>query len=200
MKRGVPALVMGMCHEDVELPSVDHDHLESARHAGALLRNLGHRSVAMLSPRSNLAGDRAVEQALRMGLAGHGPAVVPLSLLHHDGSVEGICCALRPLLEVRPRPTALVVSHAGHVPTALTFLLVHGLRVPGDVSLLSLRSDTDLKVLLPAIACYVSEPSVYARKLAHLVVQLAASGMLPLRRTLVATRFQRGQSLAAPPV
>ena len=196
MEQPVPAIVTGSRHEGIQLPAVDFDNRAIARHAAGILFARGHRRVALVLPDSGLAGDLATEQGFREACArGNHADIEPLFWLH-DGAAAGICRVLNPIL-TDPRPTALIVSHVQHIFTVVTQLLTHGLRVPQDVSLLCLRSDPDLAFLVPSIACYETTSEIFARNLARLVIQFAATGSLRSQQTLIVASLHAGQSLAA---
>jgi DNA-binding LacI/PurR family transcriptional regulator len=197
MEQPVPAIVTGSRHEGVRLPAVDFDNCAIARHAAGMLLARGHRRAALVLPDSGLAGDRATEQGFHEAFARGGHADAEPVVWLHDGTPAKICRALEPLNAAGSRPTAVLVSHVQHVFTVVTWLLTHGIRIPQDVSLLSLRSDPDLAFLVPSIACYETTSEVFARTIARRVIQLATTGSLPARQTLIVGRLHPGASLAA---
>lgn len=54
---GEPVLVVGTCHEGVDLPFIDYDHQAVGWHAGGQLLKNGHKSVLFIMPdKSHVAG------------------------------------------------------------------------------------------------------------------------------------------------
>jgi DNA-binding LacI/PurR family transcriptional regulator len=199
MEQPVPAIVTGTRHEGIRLPAVDFDNRAIARHAAGTLLARGHRRVALMLPDSGLAGDRATEQGFREAFASGQHADAEPVVWFHDGTAGGICRALAPFEAGREGPTAVLVSHVQHVLTVLTRLLAHGVHVPREVSLLCLRSDPDLAFLVPSIACYDTDPVLFSQRLGRQTIQLAATGSLRLRQTLIVGRMHPGGSLENPP-
>jgi DNA-binding LacI/PurR family transcriptional regulator len=199
MEQPVPAIVTGTRHEGILLPAVDFDNRAIARHAAGTLLARGHRRVALMLPDSGLAGDRATEQGYREAFVRGRHADAEPAVWFHDGTAGGIGRALNPFETGRERPTAVLVSHVQHVLAVLTRLLTQGVRVPRDVSLLCLRSDPDLSFLAPSIACYDTDPDIFAQRLARQTIQLATTGSLRIRQTLIVGRLRPGGSLETPP-
>jgi DNA-binding LacI/PurR family transcriptional regulator/DNA-binding transcriptional regulator YhcF (GntR family) len=191
----LPAAVSGTCHAGVDLPSVDFDHAAIARHAAGLLLGRGHRRIALLVPDTGAAGDIGTAQGFRDAFGAPGtPATQPV-VLRHNRTVPAIRRTLDSGLRMAPPPTALLVSHAQHVLTALTHVLTRGLCVPRDMALISLQNDTDLAYLVPSVASYETNMGLYVRRLARIVVQLAASGAAQTRHWRLLGELRPGASL-----
>ena len=196
---GVPCLVAGSVHGGLDLPFRDLDHRASCRHAAGHLLGLGHRRLALLIAKSRLAGDLASEAGFLEGARKLPPADASAVIAHHDGTVAGICLALRRLLERPPAPTALLVPNAYHYLTVASRLAQLGRRVPQDVSLLSRDEDPFLSFLVPAPARYVVNPRAMARSLLPAVLDLLDGRPVAQRGVQLMPEFIRGESTAAPP-
>jgi LacI family transcriptional regulator len=108
---------------------------EGARRAVAHLAGLGHRAIAMLSgpeglstARERQAGFVEEMQALRLSRCG---------LEHGDFRPAGGRAAMERLLARRPRPTAVFVANDLMALGAYEAARASGVRVPGDVAIVS---------------------------------------------------------------
>lgn len=180
--RGVPALVLGSCHPNVRLPSLDVDYRAVCRHAAGVLRAKGHRRTALLVPATNLAGDLASEAGFREGAAGPDEALV----VRHNGTVAGLAAKLDALLARPAPPTALLVAKPQHVFAVMTRLLQRGVRVPQDLSLIARDYDP---IFEGAMAHYRFEGETFAHRLSRLMLQLVNERRLPLEPNLIFPRY-----------
>jgi len=192
-ERNILCLLSGAAHKGIELPSIATDHRAVCRHAVGVFLHHGHRGIAFVTPRSDLAGNLASEQSFREGL----PTGVAARVIHHNSTVDGIRSSLDAVFAGKDRPTGLLVSYPEHVLTVLSYALSAGLRIPQDLSLISRDYDYFLDHLYPSVAHYEFDHRIYAARLARLVVQLAATGFLPRRATWVMPEFRSGGTLAA---
>ncbi|MBI4024037.1 MAG: LacI family DNA-binding transcriptional regulator [Verrucomicrobia bacterium] len=198
-QRNLPAIILGSCHAGIRLPSFDLDYRAICRHAVGVCLRAGHRHIALAIPSSGLAGDLASELGFLEGFQGATHRAAAPVLLRHDGTLAGIRAALKPVVVSKNRPTAILVSHTRDFLTVLTCLLHAGIRVPGDVSLISREDDEFFAHIHPSVARYVASRAEYARRVARATVRLAAAGSLPPRSSLIMAQFQQGETLAGPP-
>jgi len=189
-----PTLVLGSCHEGVDLPSFTLDYAASCRHAIGELRRLGHRRIALVMERTPFAGMTEVEESFReaLGEDGHCP------VRHHDGSVPGIERLLSALATGPARPTAVIATRAVDSLTIFTRFLQSGVRVPRDVSMVSLFDDFFLTRVTPPIARYACNNTTFARRLGRLVIQMAGSRTRP-RSVRVLPDFVPGGTMGRAP-
>lgn len=192
---GRPGVIAGSRHGGVALPSVDLDYAATCRHAAGRLTAHGHVHLAFLLPRTNLAGDLESEQGFREGVARAGKAGATGNVIHHDGSPGGITAALDALQKQQPCPTGYLVAHAAHVLTAMGHLMRQGLRFPQDVALISRDDDPFLEHVVPRVARYSVDTTLFARQLSRLVLQMACAGPVPCRDHRLMPRFVPGEKL-----
>lgn len=193
-ERGLPCVLAGSRHPGVVLPMVELDCHSLGQHAAAQFLSRGHRRLAVLVPRSGLAGDEQTVAGFLDGcskMAGAAARVV-----EHDGSVPGLERALRSLLAGTARPTGLLVTNPAHAVTVTCHLQRAGLRIPADVSLLVRDHDAVLDHLLPRPACYRMRPEVFGHALARAVTRLARQGHRSLPDRHLLPDFERGETLA----
>jgi len=189
----LPAVICGSRHGGVELPAMDLDYYALCRHAAGRFLAKGHCHLALINSRPILAGDRESERGFHDGVGHHPNARV--TVCHHDGTRESVCAELDRLLAIPNHPTALLVSHSHHVLTVLGHLARRGVRVPQDIALISRDDDLVLQHVVPTVARYSVEPSLFARKLGRLVMEVVRSGVIHPRDHRLLPRFLPGETL-----
>lgn len=191
----VPCVVVGSLFPRITLPAVDRDYRAVCRHAVGLLANRGHRNLALLIHEQRFGGDLESEHGFKEGLAAARSRNVAGTLLHHDGSSEGICTRLDAMLALRKRPTALLVARSGVALTALTHLLRRGVKVPGDIALLCRDDDSFLDHVVPRMARYAVNPGAFAKQVFRMVMGLVQDGQLQHSDVKVMPAFVGRESL-----
>lgn len=189
------AVITGSRHPGVELPGVDLDYRATCRHATGQFIARGHRRLALINPESGTGGELESEQGFLEAVAQTTASGALGSVVRHDGSIAGICNRLDALFRKPERPTALLVSRPAHVLTVLGHLLQRGLRVPQDVALISRDDDSFLEHVVPSVARYATNPSLFAHKLSKLVLAVATGGGLATVDHRLMPHFVRGDSL-----
>ncbi len=185
--RSIPALVLGSCHAEVTLPSLDVDYRSVCRHATGVFLSKGHRRIALIMPSSGLPGDLASEQGFREAIERHGEKDgVVGSILRHNGSTQGLVSKLEELVKAPRRPTALLVAKPQHVFVVVMHLLRQGLRVPHDMSLISRDGDG---VFGDVISHYPIDAEAYVHRLSRLIQKMVANGHLPAQPNLIRPEY-----------
>lgn len=177
VRQRLPCLVLGSCMEGVELPSVDVDYRATCRHAGALLRRRGHRSIALLRTAGNFGGDLESELGLREACAGMDESA--LHLLRHNGSAAHICSLLEKSQRGSTPPTACFVARAPHVLTVMMHLMRTGKHLPKDMAVIARDDDPFLQHAVPSVTRYAVDHVQFAKVVSKAVRQLAETGSLP---------------------
>lgn len=190
------AIVLGSVYADVHLPAYDTDFKAASRHAFNVFRRLGHQHIRLVIARTGLAGDQASEEGFMDGFNAASDTGIISSVIYHQRTVPSICSALDAAFRSKNPPTGLLVSQAADAVTVLTYLMRSGVRIPADVSIIARRAETILDHVVPSLARYTINLSVYARHVSHAVVRLATTGCLLPRQILTIPQFQRGDTLA----
>lgn len=188
----VPALVLGSCHPEVKLPSLDIDQRSVCRHAAGTFLGLGHRQLALVVPDSGVAGDLASEQGFLEALeqrSSYGDARA--TIVRHNGSAQDIGARLDRLFKEAP-PTALLVAKPEHVFIVIIYLLKRGLSVPDTVSLIARDQDHVLETVSPPISHYQIEADTYPHRLSRLMLKLVSQGTLASEPNLIFPKFYAG--------
>ena len=194
-QRAAPCVITGSRHAAVSLPSVDLDYRAISRHAAGLLLARGHRRLAFFNPGPVLAGDYESEEGFKEGVEKSKQPGVDGFIARHNGGVADICVKLDAALKGSPPPTAFLVSRPNHVVTVMSHLLGRGLRFPNDVALISRDHDSFLDNIVPSVARYLSNPSLFARTISNLVIEMVRSGIVSPKEHRIMAQFVAGQTL-----
>lgn len=183
----IPCLVLGSCHPEMRLPSLDIDHRAVCRHAAGVLRSHGHRRLAFLVPDSGFAGDLASEEGFRAGGAG-----AEVTIVRHNGSGPHLRTRLATLLGGPRPPTGLLVARPPHTLSVLLHLLHRGIRVPETLSLIARDHDP---LYEHELAHYAFGDDSFARRLSRLMLQMVGEGHLPAEPSLIFPRYVTGETV-----
>jgi DNA-binding LacI/PurR family transcriptional regulator len=147
--RNLPFLLFA--ESDLPGPRIHLGQREAARHMTEQLLRLGHRRIALLT-----GYDTYLDAPKRTGVhdalrdAGIDPAQTPEFSTH--GQESGILQAARDILQLRPRPTA-VVAFDDSLGSILSFQArrTDGMQVPADLSIVSFHDWPYLNYIEPAL-------------------------------------------------
>lgn len=195
LNRQLPVCVAGSSYPDVPLPSVDIDYRAVCRHAVGTFFSKGCQQVVLLIENILRAGDEASRQGFLeavQGLSGTGRRGI---IAEHDGTAIGICKKLDALLCASPPPDAFLVANSAHVLTVLGHLLRKGIRLPAQVKLISRNDDSFFQYVVPTVARYFSPPTLFARKLSRIAVQLARGANVQSKKILLVPQLMPGETL-----
>lgn len=193
--RNLPCVIAGSPHPSVEIPYVDIDYAATCRHAAGVLAARGRKRLALLMPRSGQAGNLQSERAFQeAGEALHGSGVETL-VVHHDGSPVGVCRRLDALLESASPVDGLLIAKPTHVVTTISHLLRKGMRIPQQVALISRDNDPFLESLVPTVARYERDTTLFARKILRLVLELVREGVRPRHNYRLMPTLVPGETL-----
>lgn len=193
-ERQLPAVIAGSRHPRVRLASVDVDYQAACRHAVGCFITRGHQHLMLLNPRAAAGGDLESAAAFRAtgGAAGD---KVRISVAQHDGSVAGICATLDHALARTNPPTAFLVSRPRNALTAIGHLIRCGLQFPKGAALIARDDDSFLEHVVPSVARYRADPSIFAHKLTRVVSELVAGGDARPREIRIIPQLIGGETL-----
>ncbi len=197
--RSLPAVVFGTCYPGVPLPAIDIDNRAVCRHAVGVFLKHGHRHLAMLTRGPGaVGGDLASEEGFLEGIRKSGLPDARGIVVHHDSTKADICRKLDALLGLSQPPSGLLICMPGHAVAVLTYLLSKGMRIPQDMSLICRDADPHLEYASPAMACYPFAYQTHGDRLCRRVVELATTGVLPLKYRLMMPHFENGETIGPP--
>lgn len=192
-RRAIPTLVVGSCHPEVKLPSLDVDQRSVCRHAAGIFLGRGHRRLALVLPDSGAAGDLASEQGFLEAIGPHPTSRrASATVVRHNGTALHIGAKLDALFKSAEAPTALLVAKVQHAYIVLMYLLTHGLAVPERVSFIARDQDHVFKAVNPAITHYTLAEDIFSHRLTRLMLQMVSQGHLAPEPNLIFPRFYAG--------
>jgi DNA-binding LacI/PurR family transcriptional regulator len=192
LERGLPVCVAGSSYPEIELPAVDIDHRAVCRHAVGTFFSKGCRQIVLLIEEIRRAGD----EESRIGFLEAANKVPRQAIIaEHNGTTAGICAKLDSLLNAPTPPDAFLVANSAHVLTVIGHLLRQGIRLPGQVNLISRDDDSFFKYVVPSVARYRYPPALFARKLSRVVVQLAHGANVQAKNTLLVPQLIKGETM-----
>jgi LacI family transcriptional regulator len=194
----VPCILAGSPFPGLDLPSRDLDHRAACRHAAGVLLGLGHRRLALMTVKSPRAGDLESEAGFLEAVKSSPHAEADARVIHHEETVAGVDQAVRRVLKLNPRPTALLVVHPYHYLAVVSRLAESGIRIPRDISVVSRDDDPFLTFVSPVPARYTVKPHVLARNLLRPVLELLDGGTIGQRTGRLMPEFVRGESISPP--
>jgi DNA-binding LacI/PurR family transcriptional regulator len=193
MQRGLSCVLLGSPHPGIALPALDIDFHAMGQHAARQFLSRGHRRLGVLIPAVDKAGDANTVAAFR-AVCEQTPGATAL-MIEHDGTSAGLQRGLGTMLKKSP-PTGLLIAHARHVLTVISFFATQGVRVPRDFSIIARDHESFLDFMVPPLAHYAVSPANFARKLSRLVLKMARGESVPARGHLLMPSFVPGETLA----
>jgi DNA-binding LacI/PurR family transcriptional regulator len=131
----VPVVLINRFHPGDFMYSIMIDNIEAARDATRHLIGLGHRKIGYLGDRFGLQSDTDRLGGYREALAEVDIPFKPEYVVHGDGKPEGAIPAMKKLLSLRDRPTAVFCYNDMSALGARRAAEERKVHVPKDVSL-----------------------------------------------------------------
>ena len=195
-EKSLPALVVGSCHPEVRLPSLDVDYRSVCRHAAGVLLRKGHRRIAFVVPNSGVAGDLASEKGFMEGMEQRGlPDNVSPAIVRHNGTAKSINSQLDTLFGSSHPPTALFVARPQYTFVVIMYLLKRGLTMPDTVSLIARDHDPFFENVSPLLAHYSFKLDAYEHRLSRLMLKMVHQGYLDPEPNLIFPEFFEGGTI-----
>lgn len=179
--------------------SVATDNVHGGYLATRYLIDLGHRAIAYIGNRrggrSNQDRYRGYRQALReVGLSPR-----PEWVVKGDGRVGAGEAAMRRLLEVSPRPTAVFCYNDLTAIGALRAAVQAGIRVPEDLSIIGFDGLEEGSYVFPALTTVAQPRQQLGRLAAEMLLEILNGRPSPRRILLQGTLLERA-SCGPPPI
>ncbi len=137
---GVPCLLLWSKPEENDLNYIGFDSALAVGQAADYLVALGHRRIALVvGPYDRVVGAKQRVKGLRNSFAKHGLEVNPSYIVMVDKfTPEAGRLAMTRLLEMSPRPTAMILAGDILAIGAYAAIRQAGLQIPRDISLVTL--------------------------------------------------------------
>jgi len=154
----VPIVLCATTDEHGSMPSVDIDHESAAFDAVATLTSAGHRRIAMISgtlqdPSNGYARFQGYRRALEAAGIPYDESLVRVGNYRYESGVE----AMKYFLELDERPTAVFAATDEMAIGAIHYIQDFGLRVPEDVSVISVDNTRMASMVRPQLSS-VAQP------------------------------------------
>ena len=186
--------VFGSRAPNIELSSVEIGSPAAMRHAIAMLKRNGHQRIGLVRNDQNLVGENLLEQIMCESSADvdQQPTMIrcPVEKSLLSAQFERVFTQ-----NSASRPTALVCSIPGLALFALTWLQRTGISVPGDVSIVLLRSQPLLNFASPSIAHYEINESRAVTQIIPRLLDLLQSQACETSHIGLIPEFVAGESL-----
>jgi LacI family transcriptional regulator len=193
---GVPTVLVNCLDSSLGASSLVPDEVGAGASAAQLLVDAGHCSLGVLAGADGLASERRVRGVLRTAESAGLPTPVTLRAGH---AVEDGYTAARGLLTSDRAPSAIVCTHERLALGALLAAADLGLRVPTDLSLVSLDDGENLAgELVPAVDLVERPDAVIATHAIELLVEQLRHGRSAVRRLTFVCPVRPGASVAPP--
>jgi DNA-binding LacI/PurR family transcriptional regulator len=190
----MPAFALFGRRRGVRMASVGPDKSPALVEATRRLIGSGHRRIVMLCrPDRRRPAPGAPERAFLAELAAHGIEPGPYHLPDWEDGVDGFQTQLEMLFDVTP-PTALIVDELRLFVATQQLLLRKQLRVPEDVSLVSMESDPALEWCRPSVARVRWDQAAVIRRVTAWANNVAR-GKEDRRETLTRAQFINGETI-----
>lgn len=188
----IPSLILGSRWGQVPLPAVDGDHGAMAVHAAALLHRNGHQSVALLMPSPQKRGLEIFTQKL----IETAPSIHFTTVFHEETPESTAAAATKLLTRLSKPPTAVISAFAYSAVCLASSASQLGLRIPQDISVISLSHDEMLNYFQPNITSYDVDWKNYTKTVQKSLTDLLRHPCSPIvDPALVAPDFRKARSV-----
>lgn len=152
VKEGIPVFALFGRRRGLPIAGTGPDKTPGFAAVARRLAELGHRRIVMLTrERQRVPEPGATERAFLAELEACGISPSSYNLPAWEESVDGFHACLASLFQVTP-PTALVFDEPTHFFAAQQLLMVRGLRVPQDISMVCTDDDPHFGWFQPSVA------------------------------------------------
>lgn len=178
--------------------TIDSDNFGGARVATQHLIDLGHRRIAHMRGRSDLASAQLREDGYRESLAEAGIPFDPALVLDGGYQTAQSAEAARSLLTREDRPTAVFAANDMSALGVLQVALELGLRVPDDLSVIGFDDIPEASSSTPPLTTLAQPLQDLGAQALQMLVELLAGNEVPSRVHLPAELVVRGSTGPAP--
>jgi DNA-binding LacI/PurR family transcriptional regulator len=193
-QQGLPTFLYEWPFPNVNLPYVVADWESAAFHAGLQFIRHGHRVIGVFEYAERRPGLMAIEQGLQRALATAGYNA-RLAVFHDDRSLSAMARSLELAFSAKERPTALVFTRATQVLTCFSWVAARGIRIPKDVSIVSLANDSWFADLYPPLAYYAPNTRTFSRHVAQQVLELVNTGRVTRKSIKIPLEYVAGATI-----
>ena len=161
-RRNIPTVFMDTGKNTEHSANIIIDYSQGIQEALQHLFSLNHRRIAFISGPLNLPSARRRLDAFVAGMTARGIEVPAEFLEKGDHRMEGGIVAMRNLLRLPERPTAVITSNDLTAIGALGVIHDSGLEVPGDISLIGYDDISFARLTQPPLTTIILSRSQLA--------------------------------------
>lgn len=186
---GLPAVFIDMEMEGDHIGMISSDNAEAIRTAVRHLAELNHRRIAFISGLPGTYPGKLRQQGFVQGMAEQGLACQPEYMKTGDYSRESGYVAMRQLLSLPERPTAVVCCSDTSAVGALEAAAEHGLSVPEDLSIVGFDDIEAARSVRPALTTVRQDMQGLGYRAVGLLDDLIQGEKLPEKRIILPTEW-----------
>ncbi|HEY7616556.1 MAG TPA: LacI family DNA-binding transcriptional regulator [Terriglobales bacterium] len=135
-RRNIPMVLLDTCRTGPHSATITIDYTQGIHEALQHLFSLNHRQIAFISGPLELQSARTRHSAFISGLNSRGITLKPGMIERGNHRIDGGSLAMKNLLKLDERPTAVIASNDLTAIGALDAIHNAGLKVPDDISLI----------------------------------------------------------------
>ena len=197
-QQDLPTFLYEWPFPNVILPYVVADWESASFHAGLQFIRHGHRVIGVFEYEERRPALVAIEQGLQRALATAGHQA-RLLVFKDDRSPSGVARSLDQAFHSKERPTAWMLTRATQVLTCLSWVASRGIRIPADVSIVSLANDSWFEDLHPPLTYYEPNTKTFSRNIAQHVLELVNTGRVTRKPVRIPLEYIAGATIGPVP-
>jgi len=188
-------VVLGPCHEGINLPSVALDYAAIGSHAATESSRLGHHHIAFVAFERDSRSSSQTLLGLTKPRSVTGTAG-KVTVIHDDGTANGLRRELALAMRGADPPTLIMVTEAIQALPVAGILREMKFMVPDDVSLVVRDHEPYLERSIPEFSRYTFDWLRFGRSVAGLLNEMVETGVRKSRHRNLAPLFIPGKTLA----
>lgn len=194
----IPVVIAGTAHEQLDLPDVDLDMVAACRHAANLFVQKGHRHLALVLEDPHLPNEKKSEIGFLEGSRLLDKAGVCTKTWHCPRELHRVRNLAERLIRGPNAATAVLVTNAYQYLALFSTLTHMGVKVPGDISLISRNDEHFFQFLDPEPARYTCATEKRAKAVRAALMRVIQGEHLPKRHFWLVPDFIAGATVVAP--
>ena len=151
LRANIPVIVVGARASQLELDWVTADDVQIADDVVTRFFSLGHRSIGIISGPPDAAPGASRLLGYQSSMARHGINIRESSVVTGDWTREGGFSAMRRLLELDERPTAVFCANDLMAIGAVDAIRRAGLRIPEDIAVIGVDDIDAASLVSPSL-------------------------------------------------
>ncbi|MCX6854671.1 MAG: substrate-binding domain-containing protein, partial [Verrucomicrobia bacterium] len=194
VEQQIPIICMGGHTQNLPVACTRSDSNQAMQTAIDALVQYGHRRIVLICPRYWWEPDlHPSAHAFLERMAFHGIPTSSFNKPAWEETAEGVHQLLSALFEATP-PTALIALEPSVAMAAVLHLSQKGIRVPADVSVISMTEDSTFCYLQPTMTHFAWEIEPHIRRITRWVTDLAR-GRVDQKTTTIQASFIPGGTM-----